>query len=866
MKLRISFLFALILFTLSTVAATAQVNVKGKVLEKGTDNPLGGVRVSVGSTGSISNRQGEFTLSVPENSTLLFRYMGYLDKKVKIGRGPSVDLGAVYMEEDVRGIEDVVVIASIIPKDRITPVPVSNVSIDVIETKAPNIEFPELLKQTPSVYVTKGGGGFGDSRINMRGFDSNNLGILINGVPINDMESGKVYWSNWAGLSDVSSFIQIQRGLGASKLGLSSVGGTMNMVTKSTDAKKGGSFYTGIGNDGYSKMAFNVSTGLMDNGWAVSLAGARTSGDGYVRGTAFQGWSYFVNISKIINEDHRLSFTAFGAPQWHNQRGTMYTIEDIRESGFGARHNIGYGYINGQEVGGAYGRNFYHKPQMSLNHYWEISPKSKLSTSLYASLARGGGRRVRGAEGTNWLGINNTTGKPSNPLTVKQTPEGLLDFDAVMRENRASDNGSKAIFSNGMNSHNWYGILSSFNHKLSDALSLTAGYDARFYQGLHYEQIENLLGGDYYVEPQTSARKLMYHKPNQPLKVGDRIEYDNIGEVLWNGIFAQAEAKSEKLNGFVSASLSNQAYRYVNLGGTNEKAPLAEGQSRYVSEWASYLPWSVKSGLSYKLNNQNNFFVNAGYFTRAPYFRSVFFNYNTEINTGAKYERVLTGEIGYGFISEVLKVDVNAYYTKWMDKGITRRIGNNELANITGLNARHMGVELEATYKPTKRFELKGMVSVGDWIWTDDVNAAIFNESQQKIAEIQAFIAGVHVGNSAQVTASLSSSYEVFKNFRIYGNLNYAGKNFADFDPTNRTKESDKVDAWQLPNYYTLDLGANYKFNIGSLNATLYMNVDNATNVEYIADARDGKKHDMKTSLVYFGFGRTWATGLRINF
>ena len=238
-----------------------------------------------------------------------------------------MDLGTIALTPDAIGLSEVSVIASIIKSDRQTPIPISNVKLATIEEKVGNLEFPELLKSTPSVYVTRESGGYGDSRINMRGFDSSNLGILINGVPINGMENGKVYWSNWSGLSDVSQFIQVQRGLGASALGLSSVGGTMNMVTKSTEAQRGGSAYIGIGNDGFRKYSVSVSTGLMDNGWAVTLMGALNTGDGYVKGTNYEGWTYFGNISKIINEHHKLSLTAFGAPQWHNQRATKHYIE-----------------------------------------------------------------------------------------------------------------------------------------------------------------------------------------------------------------------------------------------------------------------------------------------------------------------------------------------------------------------------------------------------------------------------------------------------------------------------------------------------------------------------------------------------------
>jgi len=144
------------------------------------------------------------------------------------------------------GLEEVKVISSY-ATDRKTPVAVSTVSAKILnETYGGSAELPEVLKVTPGVYSTKTGGGVGDARINIRGFDQRNVAVTINGIPVNDMENGWVYWSNWAGLGDAVSTIQVQRGLGASKLAINSVGGTMNIITKTTDGKAGASFQTQV--------------------------------------------------------------------------------------------------------------------------------------------------------------------------------------------------------------------------------------------------------------------------------------------------------------------------------------------------------------------------------------------------------------------------------------------------------------------------------------------------------------------------------------------------------------------------------------------------------------------------------------------
>ena len=182
----------------------------------------------------------------------------------------------------------------------------------------------------------------------LRGFDSQNVAVMINGIPVNDMENGRVYWSNWAGLGDVTSSMQVQRGLGASKVAVPSIGGTINIITKTTDAEAGGNIFTSIANDGYEKFGVTYSTGLMDNGLAATVNAAKTTGNGYVDGTEFSGVNYFLNISKEINDAHKLSFSVFGAKQRHGQRQNSQLIETYKSSERGRKFNADWGYKNGQ--------------------------------------------------------------------------------------------------------------------------------------------------------------------------------------------------------------------------------------------------------------------------------------------------------------------------------------------------------------------------------------------------------------------------------------------------------------------------------------------------------------------------------------
>ena len=210
---------------------------------------------------------GTFSIDVEAGTLLEVSYIGYATTSVSAG-----DSLVVSLQPDINVLGEVVVSSGVID---IAKVRETLYCINYLTSrnrfKVGNQEFPEIMNKTPGVYATKQGGGYGDSRISLRGFDQRNTSFLINGQPVNDMENGWVYWSNWQGLTDVASGIQLQRGLGASRLAVPSVGGTVSIFTKAAEARSGSSVQQVVGNDGYTKTTVAHSTGLNDNGWATSV-------------------------------------------------------------------------------------------------------------------------------------------------------------------------------------------------------------------------------------------------------------------------------------------------------------------------------------------------------------------------------------------------------------------------------------------------------------------------------------------------------------------------------------------------------------------------------------------------------------------
>lgn len=900
----IQFLLVAVLSVFSA-AAFAQTTVRGQLVDSETGEPLVGAAVMVEGTtqGSVTDIDGYFKQSVASNATLLFKYIGYKDQKKKITqKGASVELGTIKMQPDAVMLSDVTITSSVAVA-RKTPVAVSTVDPVFIEEKLGSQEFPEILKSTPGIYTTKDGGGYGDAQTRIRGFKSENVAMMINGVPMNGMENQKVYWSNWAGLSDVTRSMQVQRGLGAAKVSVPAVGGSINIVTKSTEAKRGGFVSYGMGNDGYNKILFSVSSGLSKDGWAFTLLGGKTWGDGYIQGTDFEGYNWFASIAKRFNDNHQLSLTAFGAPQWHNQRNNQngLTIKEWQrvQKYMGEkspyRYNPTFGYRNGQAYNSS--RNSYHKPQISLNHLWQIDRKSSLSTALYVSIGRGNGYSGSGdaANRSRWYGASN--GLVNNDF---READGTFAYDEVEALNETSTTGSKMIMGKSMNNHMWYGLLSTYTTKFGENFDFYGGIDLRYYKGLHQNVIVDLFGGDYFIDAENRGKILAENNPaaadpnfkNQKLGVGDVYYRDYDGFVMSEGAFAQLEYNRDKLSAFVSGGLSNTGYwRYDRMYYSKDKAK---------SDTKNYLGGNIKGGVNYNLNEKNNVFINAGFITRAPMFDTSFVNSQNSHarNEDAKNEKIMSFEVGYGYRSGIFTANLNAYYTRWMDKALYdsgdfdynvdgQNIKDRYTLNMTGANANHLGVELDFAIRPLRWLDINGMFSWGDWRWNGNASGYYYNAAGQLMTDFKGGtladmsqasnykanikMDNVYVGGSAQTTAALGVNIRPMKGLRISADWNFFARNFADYDiDAGNAGFGDEivvVSPWEIPSYSTFDLSAGYSFDFGKVRATLSGNVNNLFDQEYIADARDGGSHNWETATrVLYGFGRTYSVRLKFNF
>ena len=810
---------------------------------------------------------------------------------------------------DSIALAEVVVSSGVIDvaKERETPIAVSTITAREVQLKVGNMEFPEIMNKTPGVYATKQGGGYGDSRISLRGFDQRNTSFLINGQPVNDMENGWVYWSNWAGLTEVASGIQIQRGLGASKLAVPSVGGTVSIFTKSAEKAQGGSFTQLLGNDGYSKTTMAYNTGLSEDGWSTSILLSKWSGNGYIYNTSGEGTTYFAAVGYAPDDsDHKMNLSVLGAGQWHHQRDVWVSIRDYQnfgEKGIDQRWNSNGGTRNGKEW--SMRRNFYNKPLATFNWDWKVNDMIEVNTSLYASAGRGGGTGPRGRgyynSTTDILPYRKDLTEHYNENgRGARDSDGFINFDAVVNHNVANTSGytgdigrggyaGKKIGSNSyrddgvnravvirrasMNSHDWVGAISNFNYR-SGNMRYSFGIDLRNYTGYHYRVLNDLMGLDGYHaggNRNTGGQIIETLVEANPFKNtgirGPKMAYYNIGNVGWRGLNALAEYSADNLNWVIQAGTTQTYQRddfFAQVGNPNSDEKSVNG---------GY----IKGGANYNFNERSNAFFNVGLIERQPNFDAVFPNYANNINPDLQNEEITSFEIGYGYIGDAFKLNINAYSTNWGNRFISRGFSNAQgedgTAQFKDIDVSHKGVEIEADWRPNVSSRVRGMLSIGDWRYTKNFNAELFDDSQRSIGSATLFTKDAKVGDAAQFVAYLGYERRIGSKLNIDLDYRFVDGLYADYSITDSdfTDPSNKG-ALQLPSYGLVDFGATYYM---SGKMSMRLNINNLFNTVYIAESNSnihaGSGSETWNGIdtrnyVWFGFGTTWNMSLRYRF
>jgi iron complex outermembrane receptor protein len=907
--MRIVLCFLFVCATSLLIAQSAEI--RGTVTDNMTKQPVTGAKITInGQYRAVSDVNGVYSIeNVPFGTyPVVVALISFDTLKVTI-TVESTPFNFDFVLGGSKELEEVKVIGNFV-SDRKTPVAVTKLTAQKITEELGSRDLPMLLNGTPGVYATQTGGGDGDSRINVRGFDQRNVGVLIDGVPVNDMENGWVYWSNWFGLDAITSNIQVQRGLGATKLAMPSIGGTINILTTGSGNKKMLSFKQEYGTGNLLRSSLTYNSGILKKGWSVTASASYKQGDGWVYGTPTQGFFGYAKVQKRI-KNHLISLSAFAAPQQHGQRSYSQSIQywstqdatnmhvpidnSAQFINEGIRFNQHWGYRteDGKRKIQNENLNYYNKPQITLKDFWKINSKWSLSNILYTSIGRGGGTRL------------------SNANAALRDSDKLINWDGIIQENKVNSLfgtpnidplysptliKSSQVLLNTVNNHFWLGYLGQFNYDYSKKLKFSGGLDLRYYKGTHYQEIRDMLGGDYYIETsnQNTASPMRF--------VGDKVAMKSFnsyrdGLVNWAGLFGQAEYTGARWTFFVNLSGVVNGYKGIDyfqkkmlqVGdsvlriGINDTITYqgqtytsqSAGIKDYQTDW-KYIPGgTLKFGGSYSLTEHSTVFVNAGFLSRTPQFSNVIDNNYNAFFKEILNEQIIAFEGGYSFATKKWGFNINGYYTDWRNKpfpfGVLVPDPNDPTQsiaiNINGMNALHIGGELDVAYKLNKKWSGDVMVSVGNWTWRSAKTVFV----PQYNYSISFDARGVHVGDAAQTALAASVRYEPIKNLFVKVQAQFFDRYYSQFNPFTLQGDNAQREAWKIPAYGLINLFAGYKYGFKNVDLLFNGSITNLLNTQFIAEANDNKNapyvaSDALSATVMYGGGFRFNLSLAIQF
>ena len=731
------------------------------------------------------------------------------------------------IEADTISLQEVFVRANFL-NQRTAPLNLTTITPQDIRLRASALNYLEMMQGTPGVFATSSTGNYGDATLNIRGFKQDNIAILLNGIPIQGLTSGSMYWNNWMGLGDATYAVQIQKGMGGSMLADCAMGGMVNIITKRGSDDPVTEFALSTTNWGTTKGTLNYSTGALPHGWNINAALTYVKGDGYVECSEVETFSYMLNVSKTINSANTLVFTALGSPEEHDQRNTELSAAEVDK--YGRDYSKNWGVLNGKNY--SIGRNHYFKPYFTLQHLM-TGERLTMKNSLYLAIADGGGRSTYAApKATNIIG--------------HQTADGHIDFNSILKENSA-DGISKNIMIDYLSGHTQAGAIASGDYAVNDNWTLGAGLQYQYYDTWSKMKVLDLLGGN---------RFSLY---GTDYKLGDMIGSAYGRTTHHASGYLQANYTSDKINANLGATLFNGNYqRHDDI-------------KKEKSDWAHGWGTSIKAGILWKASDWNSVYANAGFNSRLPYASTYLASSDLKITHDIVNEKNIMAELGWRPTWENGALEVSGYVASWRDKtmsvNITTRTNEaKENYLVTGLDALHLGIEMSAQHQFNEWFKAKAYAMLASWKWKGDGDAHVYDKyTNEDLGGYTIYCNGLHVGDAPQTQFGAQLEFKLPKGFSIRTNWQCNARMYADFEPKNRTSQSDKSDSYRIPTYHLLDASANWEGNVTKgIRLNIFATGTNLTDAKYIERGTDGANHDLDSFRGYWGVARTLSIGMRI--
>ena len=677
-----------------------------------------------------------------------------------------------------------------------------------------------LLNSSMDVFYRTAAYEFSSSFFKVRGLDSDNAIVHINGVKMNKLYNGRPQWSNWGGLNDVLRNQELSNGSIPLKYNFGGILGSNNINIRASEYGEGGRITYSSSNRSYSnRLMATYNSGMLEKGWAYSLSiGRRWGNEGYQDASFYDSNSAFLSVQKIFNNKHSLNFAAIYAP---NRRGKVspntQEVYDLK----GIKYNEYWGYHDGEKRNSRVKRVV--EPILLLNHDWSIDDKSSLETSIGYQFGEMGNSRLDYAGGANpspayyqdlpSYYLADTDGPDYEGAYVAQENfinNGQINwnriYDANLTNNQANLNAAYVLYEDRVDDTQLT-INSAYNREINENIKVTASANYRNLVSDNFAEISDMLGG-YSYSNIDSFDYLDYNllSPNSIVSEGDKFKYHYKMNAEEMSLFSMINFSFNKLEFYVAGDITNTTYQRDGIFENEANA----GNSAGKGDEISFDGYGIKAGITYKFSGKHILDFNSAYLQKAPSIRNTFTNSRVNHNVVGSdinglindspitEEKIMSFDANYIFRTPIFTGRLTGFYSEVKDAneisfyyadGLVGFEDDSEFIQeiLQGIDKKYLGVEfgVEAQIIPTVK--LKGAASIGQY--TYDNNPYLYlGADNNTVAVGPSNLENYKIAGGPQKAYSVGFEYRDPDYWFIGITSNFFTNTYVDVSPLTRTQ------------------------------------------------------------------------------
>ncbi|MBS9773928.1 MAG: carboxypeptidase-like regulatory domain-containing protein [Tenacibaculum sp.] len=784
-----------------------QNNIKGVIKDNISSNPLQNVSVSIKETDITQKTSinGEFHLQNLSNEKhlIIIEKEGYETQNLPVNLSKEItDLGTIFMYKK-----------PIIEDEEINTIIISEDELNDETNYTDNISG--LLQSSKDIYLKTIAYEWSPAFYRIRGLDSENSKVLINGIEMNKLYNGRPQWNNWGGLNDMVRNQTFSNGLTPSNYNFGGVLGSTNINTRASKYRKGNKVSYANSNSSYNhRIMASYSSGILKKGWAFTIGGSYRNGkEGYVDGTSYNSYSALLSVEKNINEKHSLNFTSIlSSTKRGKSAGHTQEVYDLK----GIKYNEYWGYQNGKKRNSRIKRVF--EPIVMLNHYWKISTKTNLNTNISYQFGELGDSRLDYNGGTNpsptyyqklpsyWLSKNDIV--QTYEAEQRFINNGQIDWESLYSANITNaeqGKNSSFILYEDRNDNKQFTVNTIFDSEINENILLTGKLKYTKLTSNNFAYVLDMLGGNGYLDVNrfgklnTPERQNNVLNPNRVVKKNDKFKYNyNVySDVI--SAFIQGEFKYKKADFYIASNLSKTSHQREGLYKNGRFLNNSFGKSIKKD----FTNFGFKTGFTYKISGRHFVDFNTGYLTKAPTIKNTFSNIreNNSIVKNLTNEKILMADASYIYRSPIISSKLTGYYSLIKDatnigffyqQGLFGEAFVQEIT--TGINKKHIGIELGIETQITSSFKVKGALNYGQYIYSNNPNVYVTSEEYISLKNTsgindlgKSYLKNYRVASGPQKSYSLGFEYNDSDNWWISSTVNYLDDSYINVSSITRS-------------------------------------------------------------------------------